>query len=399
MDILFVRDLFRPIDFGGNRYPWEVTRRLSRDHRVRVVTARFAGPLPGTTDADIHHYSASLRTPLETFFTNALFSRIEVEKRIRARRPDVIVLSSYDVAFGHFALARHADIPTVYIYHSSFYSPAIDRVRSKPWPLRSVHGSLDAFTTWVEALTFRNASAVVAVSPFSKREIEHRLGRPDPRVRVIPTGVDAAFFSPGDRSEARARLGLPLERTILLSVGRMVPVKRYDRAIEAVHLLRREDPAYMLILAGTGPEERRLSQLASERSEERAVQFAGFTDGERLRDLYRAADIVLCTSDFENWSLAVLEALSTGTPVIGTPGGSIPDLLGLVDPSLIAPGTDPVEIAATVRAHLASGRREEISQAAREQISAAYTWDQTVEGLLACFRDVIVSARTSGARE
>src|SRR5712692_6136149 len=132
MDILFVRNLFRPADFGGNRYPWEVTRRLAaRGHTVRVVTPKPGGPLPGPTPVELHHYPVSRRTPLETFFTNALFSRIVVERQILRRRPDVILFSSYDTAYGYFALPLHR-IPSTFIYHSSFYSPAVDRVARKP---------------------------------------------------------------------------------------------------------------------------------------------------------------------------------------------------------------------------------------------------------------------------
>src|SRR5688572_26819846 len=98
LDLLYVRSLFRPADFGGNRYPWEVTRRLSgRGHRVRVVTPHPAGPLPGQTSAEFVHYPASRRTPLETFITNALFSRLAVERSLHARPANLLVLSSYEV--------------------------------------------------------------------------------------------------------------------------------------------------------------------------------------------------------------------------------------------------------------------------------------------------------------
>lgn len=390
MDLLFVRSLFRPVEFGGNRYPWEVTRRLARRHHVRVVTPRFAGSLPGPTDVEFHHYPVSRRTPFETFFTNALFSRLEAEHQIRRQRPDAVILSSYDVAFGYYAVACRTDIPTAYIYHSSFYSPAVDRVVAKPWPLRLAHDPLQAFLRTVERVTFEGADRLVAVSPFSKTEIEARLGRPDPRIRVVPTGVDTTFFTPGERASARRRVGLPADARVLLTAGRLAPVKRYERAVEVLRILRGEGLPCLLVVAGLGPEEGRLRALVREAGLDGAVRFVGFVDGERLRDLYRAADVLLVTSDFENWSLAMLEVLASGTPVVGTPRGSTPDLLALVDASLVARDTSAAAIAAGVRALLADGDlRTRVAAKGREQVAARFDWERIVATLEGVLRELV----------
>lgn len=386
MDVLFVRNLLRPQDLGGNRYPWEVTRRLAaRGHRVRVVTPRPSGPLPGPTPVELVHYSVSRRTPFETFFTNAFFSRIAVRRAIARRQPAVVVLSSYDVAFGHFWLSR-VRVPSVYIYHSSFYSDAVDRVARKPWPFRLAHPPLDAFTRYAEELTYRSADRIVAVSPFSRREIEARLRRPDDRIWLVPTGVDTAFFCPGDRDEARRNCGLALGARVLLTVGRLAPVKRYDRAIDVTRRLREHDPSWLLVIAGTGPADASLRSYAAPLGD--AIRFAGFADGERLRDLYRAADIVLVTSEFENWSLAILEALATGTPVVGTPRGSIPDMLGLVDPRLIAPDVDVGSISATVR-RIVDDDVSALRDACRPAIALRYDWERTVDRLDECLASAV----------
>lgn len=387
MDILFVRNLFRPADFGGNRYPWEVTRRLAGRHLVRVVTPRPGGPLPGPTGAQLHHYPVSRRTPLETFSSNALFSRVEVERQIARRRPDVIVFSSYDTAYGYQIAAMH-HIPTVYIYHSSFYSPAVDRVGRRRIPLRWAHPLLAKFLQHVERVAYGRASAIVAVSPFSKREIEARLGETGPRITVIPTGVDAELFSPGDREAARAELGIRRDARVLVTAGRLAPVKRYDRAIDVLQTLA-EDDRYQLIIVGSGPEREALVEYARARSLGGRVRFAGHQDGPALVAHYRAADAVLCTSDFENWSLAILEAFAAGTPVIGTPRGSIPDLLGIVDPWLVADEATPAALAAKA-AVLATdrARRDALGRIGRERVTERYTWDRTVEALERFLDDV-----------
>ena len=387
-EILYVRSLFRPADFGGNRYPWEVTRRLAlAGHRVRVVTPRPEGPLPGPTPVELVYYPASRRTPLETFFTNALFSRVAVEREMRRRHVDIVALSSYEVSFGHYT-ACPPRVPTVFIYHSSFYSDAVNRLASARWPRRLAHRPLAAFVHRVEELTFRSATRLVAVSPFSRAEIEARLGSRSDRIDVIPTGVDTDLFRPGDRAAARARLGLALDAKVLLTVGRLSRVKRYDRAIDVVRLQLSRDPRYLLLIVGKGPEEDALRATASPLGV--AVRFLGFRDGAALRDAYLAADVTLCTSDFENWSLSILESLACGTPVVGTPRGSIPDMLRPVDASLVSSGTDPENIAATASRLVESdGMLADLGLRARSFVAERYSWDRTADGLVQCFDKAI----------
>lgn len=385
MDIVWARNLLRPADFGGSRYHWEVTRRLAaRGHRLRVVVPRPGGPLPGPTGAELSHFPVSRRHPLLTFVTNVLFSQPAIRAQLRRGRPDAVVLSSYDVAYGYTLLGPRHGPPSIFIYHSSFYSDAVHRLGGGP-VRRAARHWLEGFMRAVERRILRQASLLVAVSPFSRAEIEQRLGRTDVRIRLVPTGVDTDLFSPGDRGAARARSGLPPDARILLTAGRLAPVKRYDRAIDAVALLRQGDPRYILILAGIGPVKEELRGRAAPLGD--AVRCVGFVDGERLRDLYRAADIVLCTSDFENWSVAVLEALASGTPVVGTPRGSIPDLLNLVEPELVLADVEPATLAAKVDALFASGRLDAIGQLAAERIGSSFGWDRTAERIEACIAE------------
>lgn len=397
LDLLYVRSIFRPADFGGNRYPWEVTRRLAaRGHRIRVVTPLPQGPLPGYTGAELVYYPVSRRTPLETFFTNALFSRVAVERSLRARRADVLVLSSYDVALGNLLWSRRKALPSAFIYHSRFRSDFVERLRSARPPYALVGKGLQRFVRWVELVTFRSVDALVAVSPYSKFEIECLAGA-DGRVRVIPTGVDTEFFQPGDRETARLALGLRHDDRVLLVVGRLAPVKCYDRAIRALAELRNDDSRYVLLVVGRGPEETKLRRLADELGLNDAVRFEGFLEGTALRLRYQAADAQLCTSEFENWSLSLLEGLSCGVPVLGVPRGGIPELLRLVSDELVANGTAPSEVAAIVRQRLRQADElRRLGRRGREVVVARFDWERIVEELERCFGDL---ARATAARD
>jgi D-inositol-3-phosphate glycosyltransferase len=290
-------------------------------------------------------------------------------------RPDIVVLSSYDTAYG-YGLAVPRDIPNVFIYHSSFHSEAVLQLGRRTDALRLLARPARAFVHHVEARVLRSAWRVVGVSPFSKREIATYLGADtEDRCVVIETGVDTVLFKRGDRGAARERLGIAADALVLITVGRLAPVKRYDRAIAATAVLRQAGLAVILLIVGDGPERSRLGGLASALGVTEHVRFEGYQDGNMLVERFRSADIQLCTSDFENWSLALLEGLACGLPVLGTPFGSTPDLLSKVDPALVMASAKPEDIAAAI-SNLASNSPRMLALGDRARaVAERYDWE------------------------
>ena len=395
MRILYVRNLYLPADFGGNRYPWEVTERLARrGHEVVVITgspSRWIHP-PGVR---LVTYRASRRTPLHTFLTNAYGAQRATQALLRGWRPDVVVHSSPETAYWYYRRTeRRTRPPSIYIYHSRFVSDAVDRLSSQVWPLSTIGHLTRRIMDRVEVLDYTSPDAIVAVSPFSKTELEERLGGPDPRIEVIPTGVDTNAFRPGDRASARRELRIPDEAQVIMAVGRLVPVKRYDRAIDALAMLRRSGsgPDYRLIVVGGGPERVSLGERVRAAGLGDAVRFDGFRQGDELRTRYAAANLVLCTSNFENWSLSLLEALACGVPVLGVPNGGIPQLLATVDKGLILADSEPTTAAAAIRSLIADrARLAELGAMARRIAVSHYDWDVVVERLESSFRRILLA--------
>ena len=104
----------------------------------------------------------------------------------------------------------------------------------------------------VEAV-LRGVDAVVTIGE-NLRDRVIAMGVPAERVTSVMRPVDVARFAPGDRAEARRRRGLPLDHAVLLWVGRLVPVKGVDTLLRAVAVLREQDPALVLCIAGDGPD-------------------------------------------------------------------------------------------------------------------------------------------------
>ena len=142
----------------------------------------------------------------------------------------------------------------------------------------------------------------------------------------MSNGVDLDVYSPGAADESlRRRYALPAGRPLILSVGRLSPEKRADVLIEAVATQDVADT--VLALAGSGPDEGRLRELAARRGVSERVRFLGFIPGTDLPGLYRLADVFAIASEAELQSLVTMEAMASGLPVVAVNAGALGELV------------------------------------------------------------------------
>ncbi|MDX3314786.1 glycosyltransferase [Streptomyces sp. NPDC054884] len=184
----------------------------------------------------------------------------------------------------------------------------------------------------------RLGRTTVAVSP----TVADRLrgwGVPEPRIEVVPNGIDLARFrfDPAARLRTRRRLGLPDDACVVGGVGRLTAGKRFDVVIRA---LARLPSDHWLLLVGGGPEENVLRRVAQEAQVADRVLFAGErpyvadgSPGPDLPSLACAMDVFVSPSAEETFGLAVVEALASGLPVLYASCPAIEQL-----PARAAPG-------------------------------------------------------------
>jgi len=196
----------------------------------------------------------------------------------------------------------------------------------------------------------RRAAAVVTVSESLRRTLSEETGHPLERIEVVPNGVDGDRFRPGDRAGARSRLGLPVEGTILLGVGRLAGGKRFDVAVRALSLIRR-DPPPLLLLVGDGPDRARIEGISRAEGLAGRVRFAGERLPEEMPGHYQAADLLVHPSDREGHPNVVLEAVACGLPVVASRVGGIPETMG--EEGLVE-RNDPDAFAAAIEKALSS---------------------------------------------
>jgi glycosyltransferase involved in cell wall biosynthesis len=156
---------------------------------------------------------------------------------------------------------------------------------------------------------YRNAARVIAVSRALKSSVDCISGR-DAAV-VMPNTVDSEYFSLPPTPRAKRPF-------VFLSVGDLVPSKRIDLLIHAFARLRQHNRDTRLVIAGDGKERVRLEELASLLGVDDAIEMTGSLSRPAVRQQMWEANALVMPSDFETFGVVLIEAMSTGLPVIAT---------------------------------------------------------------------------------
>lgn len=133
------------------------------------------------------------------------------------------------------------------------------------------------------------------------------------RITVVQNGI---VFAPSEKQpeQVRRNFGLPPDRVLILSVGRLTDQKNHAVLIRALPDL----PDANLVIAGEGELRRALEELAADNAVTDRVAFLGSVSREGVRDLLKAADIFALSSVYEGLSNALLEALHAGVPIVAS---------------------------------------------------------------------------------
>ena len=237
--------------------------------------------------------------------------------------------------------------------------------------------------------TLKAAARVVAVSA-ALREFAGELGIDPKSVRVVPNGVDPSRFRPTDRGEARRRLGLPHDRTILLAVGNLTEGKGHHRLVELLPGLLTQRSDLLLVVVGadpTGRYGRWLETLTRERGLGDHVRLVGSRPHDEVPVWMAAADLFCLATRSEGWCNALLEALACGLPVVTTRVGGNAEVVRHDTDGFLVPFWSEAEFASAVlRALGRPWNREEIVARA-----SAMGWSRPADQTMEEFRLALAS--------
>jgi glycosyltransferase involved in cell wall biosynthesis len=209
-------------------------------------------------------------------------------------------------------------------------------------------------------------SHLVTLSASSRDEIVDLLGMDRRRITVAPPGIEGSFSPAGSRSKD----------PLIVAVGRLVPVKRFELLLDALELARRQCPTLRAVIIGEGYERSALEARRRSLGAEGWVEFPGRVTDTELLSWYRQAWMVASSSLREGWGMTLTEAAACGTPAVAT------DIAGHRDAvvdghSGLLVGSQPSELAdAMVQLVHDDALRQRLGAGALER-SRWFNWDTT----------------------
>ncbi len=180
------------------------------------------------------------------------------------------------------------------------------------------------------------ADGVITVSNDIMKAVKNLDIHPE-KINIVYRGVDQNLFTPGNQQEARQRLGLPQDRKIIVSVGRLEPVKGHSVLLDACLKISKQGPPFTCYVLGNGSLETALKQKTKEYGLGEFFQLTGSQQQSRLADWYRAADVIVLPSLSEGIPNVLLEAISCGKNFVASHVGGIPEIADPCCDQLVTP--------------------------------------------------------------
>jgi len=398
-------------DGGGmNVYVRELTAALARSGvTCDVFTRAWSDGLPEVVDVEpglrVHHVQAGPfhEVPKESLpgvveeFTARVLERMAAAPASGTDPGGGLPYTSVHANYWLSGLSGHVikhelNLPLVCTFHT------LDRVKAESMP-EEVEADMPHRRAEAEASVINCSDAVLASCTVEADQIALLYGGDPGRIRIVPPGVDHAFFGPGHRPQARRALGLPVDGRLLLFVGRIQPLKCADVAIETLaELLETGREPYRLVVVGgpSGPHGekslQRLYDVADARGVREHVHFIDPQPHELLSSYYRAADVCVVPSRSESFGLVALEAAACGTPVVASAVGGLTTLVDHGHTGFLVDAADPIAYAAAVRRVFDEPLAAERFSTASVLRARRYTWRAAARTLVE-LHDELASGR------
>ncbi len=226
---------------------------------------------------------------------------------------------------------------------------------------------------------YRQAKITQAISQYLAKRSRKAGNRGE--IILVPNGVDLDLFkenlSPEEKLSLKKSLNIADGDFVLISVSRLVLKNAIDDVIKALNfLLYKSGLKIKLILIGSGPDEKVLTNLALHQGVEDNIIFLGHKDYAELPKYLQLADVFVRPSLSEGLGNAFLESMAVGTPVIGTEVGGIPDFLVNAETGLFCEVRNPSSIAQAVeKYHQDHELYQKIKTKGKNLVQAKYSWD------------------------
>jgi glycosyltransferase involved in cell wall biosynthesis len=380
------RTQFSPVFFASKPQEWHSDLR-SLDVPVitvcgqdNVAESGAAQPLPAMipVSGKTTGKRSAFRLPRKLAWCVGLSREIiGLRKMFRAHPVDLLHINvSGTDDFAPIA-ARLARVPRILAtYH---VSPAYD-LENKRNGLRH---------RFLERQSLKSLHRAISCCHFTKQDWVQRHSIASGLMQVVHNGISMARVERrSSRAEARAQLGVSPTAPVIGTLAQLYPYKGLDWFIRAMPLILERYPLTTFLLAGGGPLEQELKQLATELDVMRSIRFLGTRSD--ILTVLEALDVYVQSSLIEAFPIAILEAAGMGLPVVASAVGGIPEAVEDGITGSLVPPRDPEALGKAILSMIDAPRqREEMGRCGRMLVEQQFNRDNMVSSIIYMYYDLL----------
>ena len=353
--------------FGGQPYPILDPRvQLHQLPSLDIFNDQYPGRFPAYWEInDWPNFVESAQFLKGTFGEPRSFS-IRAHRALKTRINDFDIVHD-NQCLGYGILKIEKIIPTIVtLHHPITKDRKLEMEHTPTWWKRKAIGRWYSFVE-MQGKVASKMPRVVVVSKNSIDDIHTDMKVSLDRMRLVPVGVDHELFSP--KPTVQRKPG-----HMITTASADVALKGLSYLLEALAKLRTEREVHLTII-GKPREGANADLIRSLGLEDCITHVSGVTD-ERIVELYAEAELAVVPSLYEGFSLPAIEAMATGTCLVATTGGALPEVTGVDNDTVLScPAGDAEALAATIRRGLDSKElRDRIGAAGRARVVERWSW-------------------------
>jgi MMP alpha-(1->4)-mannosyltransferase len=368
--------------FGGQPYPVLDDRvTLTKLPSLDTFNDYFPGRFPGFWELKTREDLLEMAQFVTGVFPEPLAFSARAARELKARAGEFDLVHD-NQCLGYGILRIEERIPTIVtLHHPITKDRELEMSHAKSWAKRWSVGRWYSFVK-MQGRVASKMPRIVVVSQNSIDDIHTDMGVSIDRMRLVPVGVDPDLFKPVDHVERRPG-------RLITTASADVALKGLSYLLEARAKLRTERDVTLTIIGKPRPGHS--MDLIDSYGLAPHIEFVSGVSDERIVELYGEAEMAVVPSLYEGFSLPAIAAMCSGTPLVATDGGALPEVTGADgDTVLQCKAGDADALAATIARGLDDPElRARIGLAGRQRVLDRWTWRRCAEMTVDQYREVL----------
>jgi len=368
--------------FGGQPYPILDERiTLTKLPSLDTFNDYFPGRFPGFWELKTREDLLEMAAFMTGVFPEPLAFSARAARELKPRAGEFDLVHD-NQCLGYGILKIEAKIPTIVtLHHPITKDRELEMSHAKTFPRRLSVGRWYSFVK-MQGKVASKLPRIVVVSQNSIDDIHTDMGVSIDRMRLVPVGVDPDLFKPLDHITRRPG-------RLITTASADVALKGLSYLLEAMAKLRTERDVTLTIIGKPRPGHS--MDLIDSYGLAPHIEFVSGVSDERIVELYAEAEMAVVPSLYEGFSLPAIEAMCSGTPLVATDGGALPEVTGADgDTVLQCRAGDKDALAATIARGLDDAElRARIGMAGRQRVLERWTWTKCAQQTVEQYREVL----------